>query len=396
MVVQPSQRHLHKPSIYNLDISSNHLDGNEDYSQPTANNLRFQRSGWLKRAKAVALINSAGDVENQDQVEIRRVDSLSHIVAGADSNKGVSDEHGKVDTRGDYNTQSKETKTYIGTNEEDSLLVMRSDPAANMSKKLKSTVCHSEQPSRTQQRRSQRNSTSPSPGAHPNDPTRKNFSALENNTVPQKAFGVMQHLTQYRHAASQEDILGNDNLTSQQRYPLRHVAPPSIPSVVAFSSYYSLERSASCELGSQYQVQSVSRLRDIRGSTITNTRDNPKHATIMNGGICPNTTMSNHLLIHHPPDLTFTTQASPPQTHTYFTHPTAQLSSPTTSCNSPPKEIRRKSRFPAGVYGAGSWSTGKVRKCGLGGSQGSLELGVTPRLKRRMSRVPFVPPFKRE
>lgn len=290
-----------RPSICHLDVSSYQHDSNADHGQPTTDGLLLQRSGWLKRAKKVGFTTPAGQIEHRDQKDSRQGGSLPYIVREAHDAGGISDDN-KVDARRYHNKRIGQTKTDFKNDEDIDPWEQRridADTASETDLRRRSentSISNGERPFRSERRgtRSQRN------------PTIRNLEIIsgtgdihspEEGTTPE----IIERVSQRNNVIFREDIV--DDVSRPSRREFRpYQASVRLPAATPSSPLHALKRSESRELGSQCEVRTVSRLPEIREtperSSFSDTRDGPRHTTVLNRGVYYKTAQSITILLN--------------------------------------------------------------------------------------------------
>jgi hypothetical protein len=399
----PSQR----PSIYHSNALSYQNGSQADHSQLATDDPRFQRSGWLKRAKKVGFATPAGQIEPQDPTDGRLGDGLPYIVGEAYGATEVSDYDDKVKIGRHHDKRSGQTKIDFENDEDVNPLERRcidANTASEMtlcrrSVKISPSICN-----RNDKRhfRSQQKGTTISGPDYKEDAG--NVQPYEDGNTPEDGWKIIERVPQGNHAVFQEDIVDGDVSRPSRQGSRPNQASVHLSTAMPSSPLHALKGSKSPELGSQSRDRRVSRRPEVREtpskSFLSDSRDGPRHTIVSNGGVYYTTAQSISIpLIETPTEVTFTTSpldlprttqipcAFPLPTSSYLSHATAQLNYPNKPSSH--KVIRRKSHISNS-----STRSAKVRPDISVPKSGGLELGMTPRLKRRMSRVPFVPPFK--
>lgn len=378
----PSQR----PSIHHSDSLSYQNGSKADHSQLATDDPKFQRSGWLKRAKRVGFAIPAGQIEPQDPTDGRLGDGLPHIVG--DGATEVSDEGDKVNIERHHDKRTVQAN--IGFEKDDVVnpletRCMDANTASEIticrrSVKISPSICN---------RNDKGHFKSQQKGATITDPNYKedagNVQPYVHANTPEDGWKIIERVSQGYHTVFQQEILDSNVLRSSRQgsRPNQASKPP--------------------ELGPQSRMNRRPEVRETPSKSLfSGSCTAPKHTIVPNGGTYSTITQSTSTYStnrsFHPTELTITTNPlDPPQTpqiphptNSYLSHAIAQLNHPNNKQSSH-TVMRRKSH----ISNNNSTGSAKVRPDLSVPSQGNLQLGVTPRLKRRMSRVPFVPPFKK-
>lgn len=359
----PSQR----PSIYHSNALSYQNGSQADHSQLATDDPRFQRNGWLKRAKKVGFATPAGQFEPQDPTDGRLGDDLPCIVGEAYGATEVSDYDDKVNVGRHHDKSSGQTNIDFENDEDVNPLERRcidANTASEMtlcrrSVKTSLSICN-----RNDKRhfRSQQKGTTVSGPDYKEDAG--DVQPYEDGNTPEDGWKIIERVPQGNHAVFREDILDGDVSRRSRQGSRPNQASVHLSTAMPSSPLHALEGSKSPELGSQSRDRRVSRRPEVREtpskSFLSDSRDGPRHTIVSNGGVhfttaqstsIPLTEASHRGHLYYQPTRSSTNNPDPlrlPPSHQFRLiprHRSAQLPKQTLITQSYPPQIPHQQRL---------------------------------------------------